>query len=123
MAEGFIVAERLRDAGLDVILHCSATTAPASFKSQMKRADASGAAFAVIIGENELASGTVSVKPLRAKVGTETPAPQQTVAADHLTDFLIDAMVATAATDDELPDDSAAEEAGQTDAQPQGYRH
>ena len=35
------------------------------FKSQMKRADASGARFAVIIGEDELRAGEVSVKPLR----------------------------------------------------------
>ncbi len=51
--QAFIIAERLRDTGLDVILHCSADGASASFKSQMKRADASGAAFAVILGEDE----------------------------------------------------------------------
>lgn len=65
--QAFIVAERLRDTGLDVILHCSADGAGASFKSQMKRADASGAAFAVIFGEDEVANGTVSVKPLRVR--------------------------------------------------------
>ena len=37
-----------------------------SLKSQMKRADASGAEFAVIIGETELASDSAAVKPLRA---------------------------------------------------------
>jgi histidyl-tRNA synthetase len=34
-------------------------------KSQMKTADRSGAAYAVIIGSDELAAGTVTVKPLR----------------------------------------------------------
>jgi histidyl-tRNA synthetase len=56
------IAERLRDAGLDVILHCGG----GSFKSQMKRADASGARFAVIVGDDEAQAGEVSVKPLRA---------------------------------------------------------
>jgi histidyl-tRNA synthetase len=54
-------AERLRDAGLDVILHAG----EASLKSQMKRADASGAAFAVIVGEAEAAGGVAAVKALR----------------------------------------------------------
>jgi histidyl-tRNA synthetase len=55
------VAERLRDAGLDVVLHCGG----GSFKSQMKKADASGARHAVIIGDDEAAAGEVSLKPLR----------------------------------------------------------
>ena len=37
-----------------------------SFKSQMKRADASGARHALIIGEDEAASGRIAVKPLRS---------------------------------------------------------
>ena len=40
-----VLAERLRDAGLDVVLHCATSSGSGSFKSQMKRADASGAAF------------------------------------------------------------------------------
>jgi histidyl-tRNA synthetase len=55
------VAEQLRDAGLAVILHCGG----GSFKSQMKRADASGASYAVIVGDDEAGVGVVSVKPLR----------------------------------------------------------
>jgi histidyl-tRNA synthetase len=58
---GARVAERLRDAGLAVVLHCGG----GSFKSQMKRADASGARFAVIVGDEETGAGVVSVKPLR----------------------------------------------------------
>ena len=56
------VAEQLRDAQLDVILHCGG----GSFKSQMKRADSSGARYAAIIGDDEVRSGVVSVKPLRS---------------------------------------------------------
>lgn len=55
------VAEQLRDAGLSVVLHCGG----GSFKSQMKKADASGARYAVIIGDDEAQAGEVSVKPLR----------------------------------------------------------
>jgi histidyl-tRNA synthetase len=53
-------AEQMRDAGLAVVLGNGG-----SFKSQMKKADASGARFAVILGDAEVQSGQVSVKPLR----------------------------------------------------------
>jgi histidyl-tRNA synthetase len=43
-----------------------------SFKSQMKKADKSGAAIAIILGEDELASNTVQVKFLRQKRDQET---------------------------------------------------
>ncbi len=57
----FRVAEQLRDHGLTVVLDCGG----GSFKSQMKKADASNARFAVIIGDDEVKSLRVSVKPLR----------------------------------------------------------
>jgi histidyl-tRNA synthetase len=55
------VAETLRDEGLNVLLHCGG----GSFKSQMKKADGSAAACAVIIGEDEVASNAATLKPLR----------------------------------------------------------
>ena len=55
------VAESLRGRGLAVVFHCGG----GSFKSQMKRADASGARFAVIIGDDEAGRQVVSLKPLR----------------------------------------------------------
>jgi histidyl-tRNA synthetase len=61
LAAAFKTAELLRDASIAVQLHCGG----GSFKSQMKRADASGASLAVIIGDDEAAAGEVSVKPLR----------------------------------------------------------
>jgi histidyl-tRNA synthetase len=57
------VAEGMRDAGLDVVLHGGG----GSFKSQMKKADASGARFAAIIGDDEAAAGEVSLKALRGE--------------------------------------------------------
>ncbi|CAN7359248.1 histidine--tRNA ligase [Trinickia sp. LjRoot230] len=105
--QAFIIAERLRDTGLDVVLHCSADGAAASFKSQMKRADASGAAFAVILGEDEMANGTVGVKPLRQAGGPDGSSgsadknEQRSVPVENLTEFLINAMVATAEEGDD----------------------
>jgi histidyl-tRNA synthetase len=55
------VAEELRGCGIRVILHCGG----GSFKSQMKRADSSGARFAVIIGDDEAQAQQASLKPLR----------------------------------------------------------
>jgi histidyl-tRNA synthetase len=57
-------AETMRDLGLAVVLDCSG----AGFKSQMKKADGSGARYAVIIGADEIAAQQVSVKPLRETV-------------------------------------------------------
>lgn len=68
------LAQQLRTAGLSVIQHLG----EGSFKSQMKKADGSGAEFAVIIGENEMAAGQAVVKPMRAD------AAQQTVALDQV---------------------------------------
>ncbi|RKT26770.1 histidyl-tRNA synthetase [Paraburkholderia sp. RAU2J] len=99
--QAFIIAERLRDTGLDVILHCSADGQTASFKSQMKRADASGAAFAVVLGEDEIANGTVGVKPLRDTNANGGKNEQHNVPAEDLTEFLINAMVATAEDGDD----------------------
>ncbi|MDO8653650.1 MAG: histidine--tRNA ligase [Undibacterium sp.] len=65
--QSFVLGERLRDAGLDVVLHCASASGAGSFKSQMKKADASGAAYAVIIGEDEAAVNTVTIKAMRAE--------------------------------------------------------
>ena len=46
-------------------VQCVANCGGGSFKSQMKRADKSGAQFAVIAGERELADNSVLIKPLR----------------------------------------------------------
>ncbi len=55
------VAEQLRDDRLRVLLHCGG----GSFKSQMKKADASGARVAVVIGDDEAQADEVSVKPMQ----------------------------------------------------------
>jgi histidyl-tRNA synthetase len=62
-ADGFAwkAVRHLREKGLQAILHCGS----GSFKAQMKKADASGARFAVIIGDDEARAGEISIKPLR----------------------------------------------------------
>ena len=57
----WLAAEMLRDQGYDVVVHAGG----GSFKSQMKKADASGARHALIVGEDEATSGDVSLKNLR----------------------------------------------------------
>ncbi|WP_349743337.1 histidine--tRNA ligase [Roseateles cavernae] len=56
-----VALEQLRAAGVSVVLH----PGQSSMKSQFKKADASGAAFALVFGTDELAQGLVAVKPLR----------------------------------------------------------
>lgn len=55
------VAEQLRDDKLRVLLHCGG----GSFKSQMKKADSSGARVAVVIGDDEAQANEVSLKPMQ----------------------------------------------------------
>jgi len=64
------LAEELRDTlpGLRLSLHCGG----GSVKARMKRADRSGAQQVLILGEEELSSGTIVVKPLRADREQET---------------------------------------------------
>lgn len=88
--QAFILAERLRDAGLDVVLHCATPTGAGSFKSQMKKADGSGAAFAVILGEDEVAKQVAAVKSLRGEAGEQQ---QTTVAFEAVVDHIVDAIV------------------------------
>ncbi len=76
------VGEDLRDAGLSVIVHAGS----ASFKSQFKRADASGARVAVILGADEVAAQAASVKYLRSEEQGETA--QQQVPLAGLADVL-----------------------------------
>jgi histidyl-tRNA synthetase len=62
---GFRVAEELRDRVPGLRLSIGAPGA--GFKAQLRRADKSGARFALIIGDDEVAAGRISVKPLRAE--------------------------------------------------------
>lgn len=77
---GLALAERLRNAlpGLRLLTHCGG----GGFKAQFKRADRSGARVALILGEDELAQGKVSIKYLRDDI------PQENIAIDDLAQHL-----------------------------------
>ena len=77
------------------MLHCAAASGPGSFKTQMKKADASGAAFAVILGDDELANHVAAVKAMRggSKTGADAAQQQATVPFDDVVDYLVDQIV------------------------------
>jgi len=81
------VAEGLRDMGIDVLFHCGG----GSFKAQMKKADASGASFAVIIGDDEAAAGEVTLKHLRG-IGEEQ-GQQKRVGIEHVADEIMNSYL------------------------------
>lgn len=79
--KGLSLAERLRDQlpGLRLQVNAGA----GSFKSQLKKADKSGALFALVLGEDELAQQVIAVKPLRGQ------GEQQNIAWDALSEHLV----------------------------------
>ncbi len=77
-------AERIRDAVPGVRLQVNA--GGGSFKSQFKKADRSTATWALVLGEQELSTNSIGLKPLR------TDEEQQTLALDQLTDRLVELL-------------------------------
>lgn len=73
------LAETLRDAGWRVLVHAGST----GFKSQFRRADASGAMAAIILGEDELATRCATVKWLRQDASSDQ-AQQESIPFDRL---------------------------------------
>ncbi|MFS2100517.1 histidine--tRNA ligase [Variovorax sp. Varisp85] len=72
--------QQLRDAGVRVQMHAATADGLGSFKSQFKRADNSGATYALIFGADELARGEVTLKALRDGSGAQTSRPLAEVA-------------------------------------------
>ncbi|NNM51101.1 MAG: histidine--tRNA ligase, partial [Pseudomonadales bacterium] len=72
-----ILAEKIRDglSGLRVLVHMGG----GGFKSQFRRADKSGARFALILGEDEITSGRVTIKWLREERDQEVMSQQEAV--------------------------------------------
>jgi histidyl-tRNA synthetase len=73
--------QQLRDAGVRAQMHAATVDGLGSFKSQFKKADASGATYALIFGADELARGEVTVKALRDGTGAQTARPLAELAA------------------------------------------
>jgi len=78
--QGLLFAEQLRDQWpqLKLLVNCGG----GGFKSQMKKADKSGAQVALIMGDDEISNATVSIKPLRDE------SDQQTVTQDQVISVL-----------------------------------
>ena len=55
----------LRASGVSVLMHAAGRESWGNMKSQFKRADASGARYALIFGDDEVAQGVVACKDLR----------------------------------------------------------
>jgi histidyl-tRNA synthetase len=72
--------EALRAAGVSVLMHAGGAAGLGGMKSQFKKADASGARFALVFGGNELAQGMVAVKPLRDAATPQLLRPLATAA-------------------------------------------
>lgn len=82
---GLALAERLRNELPALRLQVNAGAG--SFKSQFKKADKSGALFALILGDDEMAARQVGVKPLRGQ------GEQQNIAWDALAEHLATCVV------------------------------
>ncbi|MFO1372099.1 MAG: histidine--tRNA ligase [Candidatus Competibacteraceae bacterium] len=78
---GLALAERLREQlpQLRLRMNCGG----GGFKAQFRRADHSGARFALILGENEVSAGAIAIKPLRETLNEQATLPQAQ-AADYL---------------------------------------
>nr|WP_145545264.1 histidine--tRNA ligase [Variovorax boronicumulans] len=77
LPRAMVVLEQLREAGLKVVLHAGG----GSMKSQFKKADASGAQYALIFGADEAAAGELTVKALRDGQGAQHRCSLSNVAA------------------------------------------
>ena len=69
--------EVLRAQGVSVLMHAATAAGRGSMKAQFKKADASGARFALVFGDEEVAAGKVAVKSLRSANGEPSDAAQR----------------------------------------------
>ncbi|MDI9330007.1 MAG: histidine--tRNA ligase [Alphaproteobacteria bacterium] len=74
------VLTALREIGVSVQMHASGPQGMGSMKSQFKKADASGAAYALVFGQQEFEQGQVAVKSLRDGQGEQRLVPLAAVA-------------------------------------------
>lgn len=81
MPQALRTVDTLRAAGVAVVMHAAGRDGLGSMKSQFKRADASGARYALIFGDDEVARGEVAVKPLRDAGETQRTRALSDVAA------------------------------------------
>ncbi|MBX3621928.1 MAG: histidine--tRNA ligase [Rhizobacter sp.] len=85
LVPAMVAIEALREAGVSVLMHAGG----GSMKSQFKRADASGARYALIFGDDEVSRGEVSLKSLR-----DASAPQRTLRLSEALQWAPELLVA-----------------------------
>lgn len=73
--------QSLRNVGVSVQMHTSSVDGMGSMKSQFKRADNSGARYALIFGHDEILAGNVTIKPLRDISAPQVTRPLASLAA------------------------------------------
>jgi histidyl-tRNA synthetase len=71
LPQAMTVLQTVRAAGVSVQMHAGTGEGMGSMKSQFKKADSSGASYALIFGADELARGEVTVKALRDGTGAQ----------------------------------------------------
>jgi histidyl-tRNA synthetase len=76
LPQAMVVLDALRGQGLSVQMHAGG----ASLKAQFKKADASRARYALVFGQDEVAAGQVSIKPLRAEAQAQYTRPMRDAA-------------------------------------------
>ena len=83
LPQAMLACQALRRCDVKVQMHAAAagTQGMGSMKSQFKRADASGAAYALVFGADELARGEVTVKSLRDGAGAQVARPLSEVSS------------------------------------------
>ena len=75
---GFTIAEQMRNERFNVVMHCGG----GSLKSQMKKADRSGARFALLLGEEEISRNAVTLKDMSGDTD------QSSISIDELSGYL-----------------------------------
>jgi len=100
----------------DLSARCDRAFDQRAMRAQMKAADRSGAAYAVIVGEQEQADGVATVRPLRAEFGAEQVSVPRADLVAHLRSALAAPSAAGAPTP--TPDVGGDRVAGATDRPP-----
>jgi histidyl-tRNA synthetase len=77
----FPTLQALRHSGVSVQMHAGSDVGMGSMKAQFKKANASGARFALVFGADELAAGEVAVKPLRDATASQCTRPLADITA------------------------------------------
>lgn len=89
----FLLAEKLRDAGLGVILHCKSKKINESLKSQIKKANASGATLAIFIGREGMMNSNTIIKNLRKDYNQDLESTDTVIAFNEVFNYITTKLI------------------------------